>query len=416
MVPPSAVVPSAVSSSDQTPHQPADRVLSVSTIPASVTSLRASCVTIRDSAGGAGSGVVIAPGVVATCAHVVDGSPVVAVQAADGAIVAGQVVRLAGARHLDTALVVCPELQAPPAPIASETPAQDAPVYAIGTPAGMPELAGAVKAGSVHSVGDDGQLWLDIQVIPGNSGGPLVNEAGEVIGLVAGTVAGAYGAAVPISVALRLLSEYRSGVAPVSVGPEFVVRRAEWLRAQGITQPAPVAGGVQHMEQTTQAAGQAAARPVALSPEDKAEIGAIVKAAVAEALAGMMETPEPEMSEQPPAPAPQAFPTSVEDASDALVAAGATPELAALLAPSLVNKMPTDKPVRFKALGEEARKVMEAVKASAPKPEPVKAEAKEPAKPEPQKVAATTPPAKLEPGKAAVPSYIRARAFTSPGK
>lgn len=155
------------------------------------------------------------------------------------------------------------------------------------------------------------------------------------------------------------------------------------------------------MDQTTQAAGQAAPRPVAIGPEDEAKIEGIFRKVLAE----MMAAPEaePEMSEQAPPPsAPQAFPTSAEDAGDALQAAGATPEAAAMLTPVLVSRMPTDKPVRFKVLAEEARKVLEAIKACTAAPAPAKPEpAREPAKPQPQKVAAPT----AKPGNGIVSNY-----------
>ena len=52
-------------------------------------------------------------------------------------------------------------------------------VYAIGSPVGMDDF---VTSGIVNRIRDN-HVWTDAQVLPGNSGGPLVTEAGEFIGV-----------------------------------------------------------------------------------------------------------------------------------------------------------------------------------------------------------------------------------------
>lgn len=51
--------------------------------------------------------------------------------------------------------------------------------YAIGSPVGLQDF---ITAGVLNSIQDD-QIWTDAQMLPGNSGGPLVTAAGKVIGI-----------------------------------------------------------------------------------------------------------------------------------------------------------------------------------------------------------------------------------------
>jgi serine protease Do len=73
-------------------------------------------------------------------------------------------------------------------------------VIAIGNPLGF---AGALSTGIVHSTGE---RWIhaDVQLAPGNSGGPLANAHGQVIGVNTAIVNG-LGMAVPSKVALDFL-------------------------------------------------------------------------------------------------------------------------------------------------------------------------------------------------------------------
>ncbi len=86
-------------------------------------------------------------------------------------------------------------------------------VIAVGNPLGF---AGALSTGVVHSVGRlpgmGSQSWIraDVQLAPGNSGGPLANAEGQVIGINTAIVNG-LGVAVPAHAALEFL---RRGAAP----------------------------------------------------------------------------------------------------------------------------------------------------------------------------------------------------------
>ena len=79
-------------------------------------------------------------------------------------------------------------------------------VIAVGNPLGF---AGAISTGIVHS---SSERWIhaDVQLAPGNSGGPLANAHGQVIGINTAIVNG-LGVAVPSKVALDFL---RRGARP----------------------------------------------------------------------------------------------------------------------------------------------------------------------------------------------------------
>jgi serine protease Do len=86
-------------------------------------------------------------------------------------------------------------------------------VIAFGNPLGF---AGALSTGVVHSVGAlpgmGPQPWIraDVRLAPGNSGGPLANAEGRIIGINTAIVNG-LGVAVPAQTALDFL---RRGASP----------------------------------------------------------------------------------------------------------------------------------------------------------------------------------------------------------
>lgn len=84
----------------------------------------------------------------------------------------------------------------------AQTPAQGLPVYAIGSPLGEKD---AVTAGIITRA-SEAQLLTDAKILPGNSGGPLIDHQGQLLGvntqkLMAGQQAGAEGFGIAISAA-----------------------------------------------------------------------------------------------------------------------------------------------------------------------------------------------------------------------
>ena len=100
-------------------------------------------------------------------------------------------------------------------------------VIAIGNPFGF---IGALTTGVVHAVGRVPGLgpmkWVqaDVRLAPGNSGGPLADAQGRVIGINT-MIAGGVGLAVPSNAVLRLLSTSRMELPRYPLG--VVVRPAE---------------------------------------------------------------------------------------------------------------------------------------------------------------------------------------------
>ena len=146
---------------------------------------------------GAGSGVILGAGGVVTNYHVVDGASSVTVQFADQRTAPAQVVR--ADRRRDLALLAVPTTEAPVALGETEGLQPGAPLLAVGYP--RPDALGARSASVTRGVfsglwraPDD--VWFvqtDTAVNPGNSGGPLVDAQGRVVGIVTARVPGAEG-------------------------------------------------------------------------------------------------------------------------------------------------------------------------------------------------------------------------------
>jgi len=148
------------------------------------------------SARGIGSGVVVdANGSILTAHHVIAGADRVTVRFFDGTTAAGTVTQ--EQPNIDLAVVQVGRLPAgvEPATLAGGIRQGDR-VLAIGAPFG---LDGSVSAGIVSALGrrftveETGQvlenmIQFDAAVNPGNSGGPLVDMNGRVVGIVSGII------------------------------------------------------------------------------------------------------------------------------------------------------------------------------------------------------------------------------------
>jgi serine protease Do len=183
--------------------------------------LRRSTVQIVNGADrGRGSGIVwSAAGLILTNAHVARTSQA-EIELWDGRRFQARVASRDPRRDLATLRIVgadgdAPTLE-PAAPGDSTVLRPGELVIAIGNPLGF---AGGLSTGVVHSIGRlpgmGNQSWIraDVQLAPGNSGGPLANAEGRVIGINTAIVDG-LGVAVPAHTALEFL---RRG-APPSLG------------------------------------------------------------------------------------------------------------------------------------------------------------------------------------------------------
>jgi S1-C subfamily serine protease len=139
---------------------------------------------------GLGSGVVVnARGTVLTAFHVVDGAAQIQVEFADGTRTAAHVTT--GRPEQDVAVldvdqlpeIVVPAVMAGPPPVGDD-------VFAVGNPLGLRHsLTAGVVSATDRTIGTSrgplqGLIQFDAAVNPGNSGGPLLNRAGQVVGIV----------------------------------------------------------------------------------------------------------------------------------------------------------------------------------------------------------------------------------------
>jgi len=156
--------------------------------------LRRSTVLIHSGGRGAGSGVIWSEdGLVVTSAHVVRG-PRVNVQLWDGREFEAAVRSRDPRRDLAQLRIDAANLPAASAADSSQLRPGELAI-AIGNPMGF---VGALATGVIHAVGPlsglGRQAWVqaDVRLAPGNSGGPLANAHGEVVGIntmVAGRLA-----------------------------------------------------------------------------------------------------------------------------------------------------------------------------------------------------------------------------------
>jgi len=163
-----------------------------------------------DSGDAFGSGFIISKdGKIATSFHVIRDMKTASVQTATGEVFDSLSVLATDERH-DLAIVQVAGFNLPDLPLGnSDLLAVGDPVVVVGSPRG---LEGTVTAGIVSSVRDSGGgfkvLQTDAAVNPGNSGGPLLNNKGQAIGVVSFKLpsAEALNFAIPINYVRGLLN------------------------------------------------------------------------------------------------------------------------------------------------------------------------------------------------------------------
>jgi len=188
--------------------------------------VKPSVVQVRSERRGGGTGVVWGPGRVVTNHHVVVRSTAVRVELLDGRTLAAKV--LASDEALDLALLDVPADGLPTVPTGDSTRLRVGElVVAVGHPWGQPWV---VTAGIVSGIGTveapNGQsaplIRSDVRLAPGNSGGPLLNASGEVVGINAMIMGGDLAVAIPSQVLSEWAGALGRGRARLGVGVQPV--------------------------------------------------------------------------------------------------------------------------------------------------------------------------------------------------
>jgi serine protease Do len=172
----------------------------------------ASLVRVSNGWRGQGSGIVVHPeGLILTNSHVMRRDEV-QVTLPDGRTLPARL--LARYEDHDLALLRVDASDLPALPLGSSKALRAGEwVLALGYPWGVP---GAATAGVVIGVGDGlperpnfGSEWLavDLHLRPGDSGGPMVNAAGELVGVNTVMAGPDVGLAIPVDVVKRFMKQ-----------------------------------------------------------------------------------------------------------------------------------------------------------------------------------------------------------------
>lgn len=169
--------------------------------------LRRSTVQVSAGRRGHGSGVIVKPeGVIVTNAHVTAFRPI-EIELWDGRRAQANLSMRDAVRDIAVLRVSLSELPAAPLADSDQLRVGEL-VIAVGNPLGF---MGALSTGVVHAVGRVPGLgpmkWIqaDVRLAPGNSGGPLADARGHVVGINA-MIAGGVGLAVPSNTVSRFLT------------------------------------------------------------------------------------------------------------------------------------------------------------------------------------------------------------------
>lgn len=131
---------------------------------------------------GVGSGFSVRENIILTNAHVVGDDTTVTITMYDGTLVKGTVIKTNTKK--DLALVKIDNSIAP-LNISTDRITTGQEVYAIGAPKDMPyTMTKGIISTPDRKLGENTYIQIDASVNPGNSGGPLVDDNGNVIGII----------------------------------------------------------------------------------------------------------------------------------------------------------------------------------------------------------------------------------------
>lgn len=169
--------------------------------------IRPALAVVMNKRRGAGAGILVGNGLVLTNAHVAGRGRSLQVVLANDETFPAKLV--ASDKNVDLALLEIPHNGHAAAVLSEETPRPGEMVFAFGHPWGQRNvLTGGVLSAVTSLRGRGGEISVlraDVQLAPGNSGGPLLNTAGEVIGLNAMIFGGDQSVAIPAGVIREFL-------------------------------------------------------------------------------------------------------------------------------------------------------------------------------------------------------------------
>jgi S1-C subfamily serine protease len=141
-------------------------------------------VVLIETGGGSGSGFLVGDGEVMTSAHVVEGSRQVGIQYGKEQRVTGTVEHLDADR--DLALISVPSLHGEPLVFFEMgTLKAGSECVVIGSPLGLDQsVSRGIVSNPDRRAGEVRLIQIDAPVNPGNSGGPIMDHEGQVIGIV----------------------------------------------------------------------------------------------------------------------------------------------------------------------------------------------------------------------------------------
>jgi hypothetical protein len=165
---------------------------------------------------GLGTGFVVSPGGEAlTCRHVVADASQLSITLADGSTTTAEVV--ASDPDRDLALLKLERTGLPSVTFGSSDDLKaGADVAAVGAPLGLENsVTKGVVSNPSREINGKHYLQISAQLNPGNSGGPVINAKGEVVGIANAIIkeANGVGFAIPSSVALEFLAAQKVSVA-----------------------------------------------------------------------------------------------------------------------------------------------------------------------------------------------------------
>ncbi|MRR39229.1 serine protease, partial [bacterium] len=138
-------------------------------------------------------------------------------------------------------LTAAAELEMAPLPFAGAAPATGTTIYAIGNPAGLERSISAGIVSGVRNFRGRQLLQISAPISPGSSGGPILNDSGEVVGVAVGILEKGQNLnfAVPAALVRGLLRGERTpGVDTDAVLEEVAALRREQLKGDFSSEPA----------------------------------------------------------------------------------------------------------------------------------------------------------------------------------